>query len=69
MKLSSSFVSFGCVILLAGCAAHAQPSAIDAGSAQRAPASSVDTSAADVELSHVYLLSPGQDAVRVVVSR
>lgn len=69
MKLPSLI---GWALLVAGCASQSArfaPAALPA-TAQATPCpNSVASVAPRIETSHVYLLSPGKDAVRIVVSR
>jgi hypothetical protein len=58
--------------LIFGCASHAErplQAAAITSAATAAPKAKPPASAETIETSHVYLLSPGKDAVRVVVSR
>ncbi|HEY1534936.1 MAG TPA: hypothetical protein VGF76_13005 [Polyangiaceae bacterium] len=62
----------GWALLVAGCASQSARPALSAlpTTAQATPCSnSAAPVAPRVETSHVYLLSPGKDAVRIVVSR
>jgi hypothetical protein len=61
-------------LLILGCASHAEqpPQAARVAPAvvtERAPNAAPSPAVEPVETSHVYLLLPGKDAVRVVVSR